>query len=500
MLTTASEPAGRLAGGATRSGRESLLIDATSALRWGPHIPTGIARVDVSLIDGALRDYEGQIEPFAFDPGLRRCRRLTGEERDFLKWSVTGVDLFSSSRAKSMSTLRRIGYVSRIYRRNPFLTSTESHRSVAQFLARSAQRRGPRYAAWKLATRAGFFLHGAWARARLGRTLARLADPLSESANDCLVSINTCRSLQRHCTVEAIKARVHLLVYDTIPLDYPEYVSSRHAKHFEEGMKFGLRCATSCLCISKATVRSFIEWAERLGLPLSAQRVHGLHLGSPLADAELEAIELDELGGRPFVVYCSTIDARKNHELLLGVWEDLARAHGADKIPLLVLVGKAALKRDPVERMLKDDSSLRAVVRVFSRLDDQRLVWLYKNAAFAVFPSKAEGWGLGASEALDFGTPVVISDIPALREATQELMPTIDPAARSEWRAAVERLITDRATLDRLRQRVRLEYRRRPAANLLEQVLAIVGPEAARDRAQRNEGPIGRIGGLGQVV
>jgi glycosyltransferase involved in cell wall biosynthesis len=456
-------------------------------MRWGPHIPTGIARVDASLLASVLKDYAGQIELFAFDHGLRRCRRLTADESAFLEQSVDGSNLFSETRGRSMSLLRRVSHAARVYRKNPFLTSTESHRSVAQFISRSAERRGLGYLAAKIAVRASFFLNRLYAALRLRGTLSRSPDPLSLAGADCLVSINTCRSLQRFYTAETIRARVHLLVYDTIPLDHPEFVSRRHAKHFEDGLKFGLEQAASCLCISQATVESCVDWAERLGSQLSSKPVHALHLASSLADLATESAELDELRGRPFVVYCSTIDARKNHDLLLDVWEDLARDWGAERVPLLVLVGKAAMKRNFVEKRLKESATLRSVVRVFSRLEDEGLIWLYKNAAFSVFPSKAEGWGLGATESLDFGTPVVISDIPALREATQDLMPAVDPCAAAEWRRTIERLIVDGSAVDRLRRRIAAEYRRRPGSGLLRQVLEIVRPDMVKVRAEKKK-------------
>ncbi len=55
-------------------------------------------------------------------------------------------------------------------------------------------------------------------------------------------------------------------------------------------------------------------------------------------------------------------------------------------------------------------------VRTCSAVADDRLAWLYENALAVVVPSRHEGYGLPVVEALAFGTPVVASDIPALRE------------------------------------------------------------------------------------
>ena len=49
-------------------------------------------------------------------------------------------------------------------------------------------------------------------------------------------------------------------------------------------------------------------------------------------------------------------------------------------------------------------------------LDRHQLAALYRRASVVVLPSEREGFGLPVVEAMACGTPVIVSDIPALRE------------------------------------------------------------------------------------
>jgi len=55
-------------------------------------------------------------------------------------------------------------------------------------------------------------------------------------------------------------------------------------------------------------------------------------------------------------------------------------------------------------------------VRTLTDVTDCELAWLYAHALAVLVPSRHEGYGLPVVEALAFGTPVVASDLPALRE------------------------------------------------------------------------------------
>jgi glycosyltransferase involved in cell wall biosynthesis len=99
-------------------------------------------------------------------------------------------------------------------------------------------------------------------------------------------------------------------------------------------------------------------------------------------------------------------------------------------VPPLVLVGPAGWGEALDTAGLPPDA-----VRTPGYLPQADLVRVVAGAAALVVPSWYEGFGLPALEALACGTPVVASDLPALREVLgdqADLVPPGDPAALAD--------------------------------------------------------------------
>jgi glycosyltransferase involved in cell wall biosynthesis len=103
---------------------------------------------------------------------------------------------------------------------------------------------------------------------------------------------------------------------------------------------------------------------------------------------------------------------------------------GEPAVPTLVLVGPQGWGEALDTAGIPPDK-----VRTLGYLPEPDLVRLVAGAAALVLPSWYEGFGLPALEALACGTPVVASDLPALREVLgdqAELAPPNDPAALAD--------------------------------------------------------------------
>jgi len=249
---------------------------------------------------------------------------------------------------------------------------------------------------------------------------------------------------------QATGVRVIEAGYDTIPIDFPEY-SGTPKQVFAEFFTCIAHTADLVFAISDTTRTDLGVFYENAGL-LRRPPIHTVHLATPDVQRATPAEELSgderEILARlqrsgDYILYVSTFEARKNHRLLLQVWRELHRARGAD-CPLLVLVGMFGWGvNDLWTELQATDVWAAGKVVLLHHVSDALLGHLYRGCAYTVFPSIYEGWGLAATESLAYGKLAIVSDIPALREATQGLCPAIHPLDYPGWLAAITHYLDD---------------------------------------------------------
>jgi glycosyltransferase involved in cell wall biosynthesis len=82
-------------------------------------------------------------------------------------------------------------------------------------------------------------------------------------------------------------------------------------------------------------------------------------------------------------------------------------------------------------------------VEFYRDIDDQKLAELYAAAKLYVFPSRLEGFGLPALEAMSMGVPVIAARAGSLPEILGEAAEYFDPNSPAELAEAIETLWLD---------------------------------------------------------
>src|SRR5262249_41350262 len=206
----------------------------------------------------------------------------------------------------------------------------------------------------------------------------------------------------------------------------------------------GLRKAARVCCPSAATRDALVANAL-----VSPGRLVVIPNGvrpacSPHPDAAADAAAMRLLGpadsGALEILHVGSTIARKRIDVLLRI---LAAARA--QFPNLRLVkagGALSLDQQRLAHALGVDDSI--VTMPF--LEPSVLAALYRRAALVLMPSEAEGFGLPMVEAMACATPVLASDIPALREVGGEAAVYCAVADVPGWSAALAASLGARAS------------------------------------------------------
>jgi glycosyltransferase involved in cell wall biosynthesis len=230
-------------------------------------------------------------------------------------------------------------------------------------------------------------------------------------------------------------------IHDLIPRNY--YGSSLPLKQ-RLFYSWNLRRAQSAAAIITVSKASRSEIEETLGLPAGRVRVAYNGIDFSLQDSHES---LSRLGvSRPFILYAGSYEPRKN---LLGAVEAFAALGPEGSVQLVAIVeresGFAEKSRARIAELALADR-----VHLVHSLTDSEIKSLYSRAEAFLFPSFAEGFGFPPLQAAACGIPMVVSDLPALRETLGDAAVFVDPRDSGAIAAALREILSDPAKRRRL--------------------------------------------------
>lgn len=221
------------------------------------------------------------------------------------------------------------------------------------------------------------------------------------------------------------------LVHDLIPITHPEYCRAGEQDRHESRMRTVLKTATGVIGNSQATIDELADFSAVQGRSMPPTLAAWLGTSTPRSIQRTGVFP-----DRPTFVVLGTIEARKNHLLLLQIWMRLIEKFGADA-PRLMIIGQRGWECDQVFDLLDRNETLRTAVEELGNCSDEAMTRELASARALLFPSLVEGYGLPLIEALQVGTPVIASDLPVFREIGQGIPDFLDPLDASAWEDAI---------------------------------------------------------------
>ncbi len=264
-----------------------------------------------------------------------------------------------------------------------------------------------------------------WEQVSLPRYLKKLGNPL-------LISFTGCGPLMYNNQI--------MTIHDVSHERYPQWFSKNYYRFYHYMMPRIGRKAHAILTVSEFSKREIVET-----LGLDAGKIHVVHSNVPFHDKPSE----DEIlnyrrnpSGDRYVIAVSSMDPRKNFERLVDAFNKID-----DKSVKLYIIGMSfkAFNTPDLQKLIGENVFLPGYI------SDDALQNMYQNAILSVYPSLYEGFGLPPLESMTYGCPAINSDIPALREVSEDAALYIDPYDVGDMAMKINKLLADESLQQDLR-------------------------------------------------
>lgn len=168
---------------------------------------------------------------------------------------------------------------------------------------------------------------------------------------------------------------------------------------------------------------------------------HGVEVPAPRPLEELDSLRQRHRLDGSVVLYPAITYPHKNHAVLVEAFAEVLRS---GREATLVLTGGEGAEEGPLGEQIAR-LGIGDRIRRLGRVPADDLHGLYQLASVVTVPSRYEGFGLPAAEAMVHGRALVAARATALPEVVGDAGVLVDPDDVAGWADAIERLLGDPA-------------------------------------------------------
>jgi glycosyltransferase involved in cell wall biosynthesis len=216
-------------------------------------------------------------------------------------------------------------------------------------------------------------------------------------------------------------ASIHLVVYDLLPVQRPEWFSTAASNHFRRWVDVLLEEADQAICISEQVANELRARQARVpsGRLLPIGR---LQMGSDIAASVPSRgvcpnarMLLNQFRFRPAILMVGTVEPRKGYDVAIAAFEHLWRTRPNDA-PDLVILGKGGWKTKALQDYLQTHPEKGKRLHWLDSVSDEGLCLFYEACRGVFMASRGEGFGLPLIEAALHRRHILARDLPVFRE------------------------------------------------------------------------------------
>lgn len=233
-------------------------------------------------------------------------------------------------------------------------------------------------------------------------------------------------------------------IYDLSFIRYPSYVS-KGVRAYAQRVRQCLKWTDLVITNAESSKQEIVEY-----LGVSPERVWVTPLASRYSSEMPSTVRFSpppSVGDRPYILFVSTLEPRKNVVALIRAFERLKTEKRIDH--QLILIGQRGWQFEPIFQAI-EASPWRDHIHHLGYLSDAEVGAYYAHADVFAYPSFYEGFGLPVLEAMTLGCPVITSNVSSLPEVAGDAALMIDPTSIEQLAMALEKVICDRALRQQL--------------------------------------------------
>lgn len=210
--------------------------------------------------------------------------------------------------------------------------------------------------------------------------------------------------------------RIFTLVYDIIPILYPQYCKQDTVYKFLSYLTGVLKYTDVILTNTENTKKDIEKLITATNI--KDKKIEILPLGADFLlnnDEQDETVRKDAVNATnngKYILTVGTIEPRKNHQYLLDYFDKYCDKQNIN----LIIAGRQGWNVASFMKRLKTHPAYGKRIFFIEKANDATINYLYINAFMFVFPSYYEGYGLPVIEALSRGVLTVVSDIGVFKE------------------------------------------------------------------------------------
>lgn len=225
-------------------------------------------------------------------------------------------------------------------------------------------------------------------------------------------------------------------ILDVSYILFPNLFKKRDLIQLRKWTNFSAKKSMKILTISQSSKNDIIK-EYRVG-PNKVEVIYPGINTDLASNKDLSMEDLEKSFGikNKFILFVGTLQPRKNIERLIEAFSKLETDVN------LVIVGRRGWQ---YEEILNAPQKYNVKDRVLflQNVGDEQLPSLYKNAQFFILPSLYEGFGIPVLEAMNYGCPVIVSNVSSLPEVGGDAVLYVDPSSSEDIAKKMQKLLDD---------------------------------------------------------